>query len=88
MADYSKHHKQVGAIGGLTRAARQTNEDGRKAAAKAGFMARFMAEVPDEVTDETERARLANLALRAHMRRLSVKSAQKRGKPKPRKKAA
>ncbi|GAA2064006.1 hypothetical protein [Polymorphospora rubra] len=81
MADYSKHHKMAGKIGGLTRAARQTNEEGRKAAAKTGFMRRFYAQVPAEVTDPAERARLANLALRAHMARLAKRSAELRTKP-------
>lgn len=71
----SEHHRRAGSIGGLVRAARQTNEAGRKQAAKDGFMARFYAEVPDHITDEAERARLARFALRAHMKRLGHKSA-------------
>lgn len=81
MADYSKHHARAGKVGGLTRAARRTNEEGRKAAAARGRMARFFAEVPDHVTDEVERARLAHLAMRAHMSRLAKKSAEMRAKP-------
>ncbi|MFI6228552.1 hypothetical protein ACIBCR_14725 [Micromonospora echinospora] len=80
MADYSKHHAQAGKIGGLTRAARRTNEEGRKAAAAEGRMRRFYAMVPDHITDEVERARLANLAQRAHMSRLAKKSAELRTK--------
>lgn len=83
MADYSKHHARAGKIGGLMRAARGTNEEGRKAAAERGRMARFFAEVPDSVTDPIERARRAHLAMRAHMSLLAKKSAESRAKPKP-----
>jgi hypothetical protein len=82
MPDYSKHHEQAGRIGGLTRAANATNEEGRKQAAKAGFMRRFYAAVPAHITDPAERERLAHLGLRAHMARLAMKSAQRRSKPK------
>lgn len=81
MANYANHHKQAGKIGGLTRALRQTNEEGRKAAAAKGRMARFYAQVPDHITDPVERARLAELAQRIHMSDLARRSAQKRAKP-------
>lgn len=88
MADYSKHHAQAGKIGGLTRAALGTNEEGRKAAVERGRMARFDAMVPDSVTDPAERARRAYLLLRAEMSRLAKRSAEKRAKPAPRRRAA
>lgn len=75
MPDYSNHHRQIGAIGGLIRAARQTNEDGRKAAAQAARMARFDKLIPADVTDPDERARRRNLLLKAEMRELARRSA-------------
>lgn len=81
MPDYSKHHQQAGAIGGLVRAARKTNEDYRKARAAEGRMRRFLAQVPDEITDPVERMKSAQLLQRAHMKRIAKKSAESRRKP-------
>lgn len=81
MADYSNHHSLAGRIGGLTRSALKTNEEHRKARAKAGFMRRFLDQIPADITDEVERARCAQLLLRAHMAGIAKKSADKRRKP-------
>jgi hypothetical protein len=81
MPDYSNHHRLAGRIGGLTRAARGTNEEHRKSRAKAGFMARFYAQVPAHITDDVERARRADLLMRAHMAGISKRSADTRRKP-------
>jgi hypothetical protein len=81
MPDYSNHHQLAGRIGGLTRAARGTNEQHRKDRAKAGFMARFYAQIPAEITDEAERTRRAVLLMRAHMAGIAKKSADIRRKP-------
>lgn len=88
MADYSKHHQQAGRVGGLTRAARGTNEAGRKAAAQSARMRRFDAQIPADITDEAERARRRNLLLRAEMANLARLSAAKRAKPAAAKKRA
>ena len=91
MADYSKHHRQIGAVGGMRRAARLTNEDGRKAAAQAARMARYDAMIPPEITDDKERARRRDLLLRADMQELARRSAiarSKGGTRKPRRDAA
>lgn len=82
MTENSSRHKLAGRIGGLTRAARKTNEQHRKDRAKAGFMARFHALVPAEITDPVERARRAELFMRAHMAAIGKKSADSRRKPK------
>lgn len=51
------------------------------APARAGFMRRFEDEVdPDRVLSESERARRAQHAMKAHMARLALKSAQARRK--------
>jgi hypothetical protein len=81
VADYTDHHARAGKLGGMTRALRKTNEEGRKEAARRGRMARFEAQVPDSVTDPVERARLVDLAMRLHMTRMAQASAQKRAKP-------
>lgn len=81
MADYSNHHKLAGRQGGLMRAALGTNDEHRKSRAKQGFMARFYAMVPADITDEAERARSANLFMRAHMASLAKASADRRRKP-------
>ena len=81
MADFSNHHSLAGRIGGLRRAALGTNEDHRKERAKAGFMQRFLDQVPADITDDVERARRAQLLLRAHMAGITKKSADKRRKP-------
>lgn len=89
MADYSDHHARAGKLGGLVRAARGTNEEGRKAAAASARMRKYDAQIPDSVTDPVERARRAHLLLRADMTRLAYKSAAKRTKaPKPEKRRA
>lgn len=75
MPDYTNHHRQIGRSGGLTRAARQTNEDGRKAAAQAARMARYDAQIPADVTDPVERARRRDMLLRADMAELGRRSA-------------
>lgn len=80
MPDYSNHHAQAGRIGGMVRAARETNPRAFGERGQRGLMARFLAEVPDEITDEADRARRAHLLLRAHMSRLAMKSAAKRVK--------
>lgn len=82
MADYSNHHRQIGKLGGMSRDLTGEGEARRKAAAEAGRMRRFYAQVPDHVTDPVERARLADRAMRLHMSRMALKSAQKRAKPK------
>jgi len=77
-SQYSKHHVMAGRIGGLTRAARQTNEADRKEAAARARMRRYDALVPAEITDPDERARRRDLLLRADMTRLAKRSAEKR----------
>lgn len=88
MADYSKHHARAGKIGGLTRAALKTNEEGRKAAAAEGRMRRFFEQVPAHITDPVERAQAAQLLQRAHMSSLAKRSAERRAKPAPQRRAA
>lgn len=83
MPDYSRHHQQVGRIGGLTRAALGTNEEGRKAAAQAARMKRYLDKVPADVTDPDERARRAHLLLRADMSNLGRRSGIARRKATP-----
>lgn len=83
MPDYTNHHQQIGSIGGLRRAAMQTNEDTRKAAAQAARMARYDAQVPADVTDPVERARRRDLLLRADMKELGRRSGISRRKGKP-----
>lgn len=78
MADYTKHHAQIGKVGGLVRGALKTNEEARKAAAAEGRMRRFFEQVPDHITDPVERAKAANLLQRAHMSSLAKKSAEQR----------
>lgn len=80
MREVSRHHQQIGRIGGLRRAARRTNEDARKAAAQAARMARYDAQIDPAITDEAERARLRDLLLRADMADLARRSADKRRK--------
>ncbi|MFY1595416.1 hypothetical protein [Micromonospora sp. WMMD737] len=67
MPERLTHHQHIGRTGGLVRAARQTNEAGRKAAAQAARMARYDAQIPDDITDPVERARRCDLLLRAEM---------------------
>lgn len=83
MPDYTSHHRQIGSVGGLRRAAMQTNEDARKAAAQAARMARYDAQIPADVTDPVERARRRDLLLRADMKELGRRSglARRKGKP-------
>lgn len=81
VAEHSKHHRQAGAIGGLTRAALKTNEDYRLARAAEGRMRRFLEMVPAEITDPVERMKSAQLLQRAHMTRIAKKSAAVRRKP-------
>lgn len=81
MPDYSSHHVDAGRIGGLVRAARATDPGALGRSGQRGLMARFEREVPAEVTDPVQRANQAQLALRAHMARLAMKSRQKRAKP-------
>lgn len=69
-----------GRIGGLTRAARGTNEQYRKDRAAEGRMRRFLEMVPAEVTDEAERWQRALLFQRAHMSSIAKKSADRRTK--------
>lgn len=60
---------------------RHSRTDGRDAtaAANAGKLGRYMRQVdPDNMLDEPERARRAELALRADMQRLALRSAEKR----------
>lgn len=84
MPDYSQHHRQAGRIGGLTRAALQTNEEHRKQRAAEGRMKRFLEQIPAEVTDPNERMTRALLLQKAHMQRIAMKSAAaRRGKPRP-----
>ena len=62
---------------------RWAHEDGKPNAARAtaGFRRRFEDEVdPERVLPEDERRRRADHALRAHMLRLAMLSAQARGK--------
>ncbi|MFC0504280.1 hypothetical protein [Micromonospora costi] len=80
MSEVSRHHQQIGKVGGLRRAARRTNEAGRKAAAQAARMARYDAQIPSEITDEVERARLRDALLRADMAELARRSAVKRSR--------
>lgn len=80
MAEQSKHHQQAGRIGGLTRAARGTNEQHRKDRAAEGRMKRYLDQIPAEVTDEGERMRRALLLQKAHMSRIAMKSAATRRK--------
>ena len=88
MADYSQHHSRAGRAGGLTRAALQTNEAGRIAAAASARMARYDAQVPDHITDPVKRAQAAHLLMRAHMTKLAKKSAEKRARPQPQRRRA
>lgn len=61
---------------------RWSRVDDRKAAtapARKGFMARFEKQVdPDSTLPADERARRADLAMRAHMTRLALAKAQRR----------
>jgi hypothetical protein len=68
----------AGRIGGLTRAAREQDPQALGRRGQRGLIAKFEREVPDTVTDPRERARLTNLALRAHMARLAMRSAKVR----------
>ncbi len=79
MADHN-HHQQAGRIGGLTRAALQTNEDYRKQRAAEGRMRRFLNQVPAHITDPAERMKSAELLQRAEMTRIAKKSAANRRK--------
>jgi hypothetical protein len=82
MPDYSKHHQQIGRIGGLVSAATRTveQEANRKQAAAAGRMRRFLEMVPAEITDPIERQRRALLLQKAHMQAIANKSADRRRK--------
>jgi hypothetical protein len=63
--------------------ARSSKYDGREmtATARARFLARFLDEVdPDRQLPEPERIRRAEAALRAHMKRLALRSARARGR--------
>jgi hypothetical protein len=81
--DPSRHHQQIGRIGGLTSAAVRTpeQEQRRKVAAAAGRMRRFLEQVPDEITDPAERARRAALLQQAHMQRIALVSVRRRRSP-------
>jgi len=80
MPEHSTHHRSAGRIGGLTRAARKTNEEHRKQRAAEGRMRRFLQQVPAEITDPAERMRSAQLLQRAEMTRIAQKSAALRRK--------
>ncbi|MCX5066586.1 hypothetical protein OOJ91_11930 [Micromonospora lupini] len=80
MPERSRHHQQIGSMGGLTRAALKTNEDGRKAAAQAARMRRYDAKVPAHITDPVERAQAADLLMRADMKNLGRLSGLARSK--------
>lgn len=65
-----------GSVGGLTTHARHDSHE-IAVRANAGFLAKFEREVdPDGILDPAERARRADLALRAHMRALSLRRYQ------------
>ena len=67
-----------GRIGGFVRASRYTR-DQLTSAAREGFLARFARDVdPERIQSPTERSRRAEAALRAHMARLALRSAQSR----------
>lgn len=78
MSQLSKDRAAAGRIGGLTRAARETDPKAAARRGQRGLYARFEQQVPAEVTDPAERNRMATLALRAHMARLALASAKKR----------
>jgi hypothetical protein len=82
MPDPSKHHQQIGRIGGLISYATRTPEQEahRKTRAAAGRMRRFLDQVPAEITDESERWRRALLLQTAHMQAIALKSANRRRK--------
>ena len=70
----------AGRIGGLTKAARHSPSE-LTGPAQAGFLRRFRVEVdPEGILPEAERERRANAALRAHMARLAMASAEARRK--------
>lgn len=81
MTEKNPDKVMAGRIGGLTRAAREQDPKALGRRGQRGLIAKFEREVPDSVTDPRERARLASLALRAHMARLSMKSSKARRKP-------
>lgn len=71
--------RQISRIGGLTRYSRETDRSGATAAARAAFRDSFLDQVdPDHVMSETDRVVAADTARRAHMARLSLRSAQAR----------
>lgn len=81
MAEKNRDKVMAGRIGGIMRAARDTDPKATAQRGQRGLAAKFEREVPDDVTDPRERARLAHLALRAHMARLAMKSSKTRRKP-------
>lgn len=66
-------------IASLTRWSQVADPAAATAPARKGFMARFEREVdPDGALSPAERARRAELAMRAHMSRLALASAKRR----------
>ncbi len=80
MPNPSKHHQQIGRIGGLISYATRTpeQEQNRKERAAAGRMRRFLKMVPASITDEAERLRRARALQTAHMQEIGRRSASKR----------
>lgn len=66
-------------IANFDRWSRETDRQAATAPARRGFMARFEKQVdPDGTLSPAERARRAELAMRAHMSRLALASAKRR----------
>ncbi|GLW32240.1 hypothetical protein [Actinoplanes regularis] len=82
MPEPSKHHQQIGRIGGLTSYAVRTPEQeaNRKKRAAEGRMRRFLEAVPPHVTDPIERAQKAAALQTAWMQDIARKSGAKRSK--------
>ena len=72
----------IGRLGGLTKSARHDPRDATTAA-RAGLWAKFLSEAdPDGSLSDEERARRADVLMRLHMTRLSLRSANvRRGRP-------
>jgi hypothetical protein len=81
MAEKNPDKVMAGRIGGIMRAARDTDKKATGQRGQRGLIAKFEREVPDDVTDPRERARIAGLLLKAHMARLAMKSSKARRKP-------
>ena len=76
----ASQRRQRARIGGYALAAARDPQEYTRAA-REGFRRRFLNEVdPDRTLSEAERDRRAKAAMRAHMTRLALKSAQARGK--------